>query len=132
MSGILSNYEPVTVGHVQMTPTVQTLSVEIFEEFLSDLTYQSISRQSHLLGYPDKVKQATFRLSSMFKELLLKPNFRPIFNYASKIVSVATSLPTPNSEFAESLLKRKFLPPALPVSTWFEISQTAHDRCDRN
>lgn len=115
LAGVFNCYDPTSVNSVILKPTVSDRLVELFVEFVQDETYKQMSRSFHDLGYPAHLKRSLTVIGRLSRKLVTKVPFKQVLDISSKIIAAASSLPLPDSELGESLVRKKYLPPVVPV-----------------
>lgn len=115
LAGVLNCYGPTSVDSIVLKPTSNVRLVELFAEFVQDETYRQMSRSFHDLGYPARLKRSLTVIGRLAKKLVTQAPFKQVIDVSSKIIAAASSLPVPDSELGASLVRKKYLPPVVPV-----------------
>lgn len=130
LTGVFNCYVPTNVNSIILKPTSSDRLVELFVEFVQDEVYRQISCSYHDLGYPDRLKRSLTVIGRLSKKLVTKAPFKQLIDVSSKIITAASSLPIPDSEFGESLVRKKYLPPIVPVRQAMERAREAWEKAE--
>jgi hypothetical protein len=115
LAGVFNCYVPTSVNSIILKPAGSDRLVELFGEFVQDEVYRQMSCSFNDLGYLDHLKRSLTLIGRLSRKLVTKAPFKQVIDVSSKIIAAASSLPMPNSDFGESLVRKKYLPPIVPV-----------------
>lgn len=124
-AGVLSTYRTHEVGVIEMVPRASERLVEVFQAFLEDSTYLSMSRNFHELGFPQRLKAGLSRVGTLAKRLVRKSAFKKVVGLGSKSITAATQIPLPEADLGERLLEKKYLPPIITLGHAVEKAHRA-------
>lgn len=119
LSGILSTYKTQTIPTLRMKSYASSELVDLFQRFVEDRTYELLSHQAHLFGFPHRFRRAIQLFGRFSKRIASNELFKPFVSLISKSITLATRVPTPDSELYQSLINRNYLPPI--ISTKKEV-----------
>ncbi|MGB7061041.1 MAG: hypothetical protein WBF13_01650 [Candidatus Zixiibacteriota bacterium] len=130
LQGIFNCYRPRRTTSLTIPKVADRKLLRMFDDLVEDVTFQELSRERYLLGFPTRLKRSLTNIKRCARDILDKKPFQGVFDLSSKIVHAATSVPVPDSEFAKSLLNQKYLPPVVSIGpllekarrTWMKIS----------
>lgn len=115
LAGILTTYEAEEATAVGIQPNVSERFMKLFDEFVQDETYRRMSQQAHLFGFPDRVQRALELFGRLSRRIVSKPIFKRLVTLTSKGISTATQVPTIDADIFESLVRKWYLPPIVPM-----------------
>ena len=115
LEGILGSYRAEFVPGLRAIPDSRSALVEAFVNLVEDQQYRDLSRNANWLGVPERSKRAITLMKRNVSALLRKRPFKQIFSFGSEAIEMATQIPIPGSEDAESLLATGFLPPIIDI-----------------
>jgi hypothetical protein len=110
-AGILATYKRHKLGVIKMVSVKGDELVNVFEAFLEDETYRSISKEFHDLGFPSRLKARLSRIGTLSRRLVRERIFKNVVDIGTKVITAATQVPLPEAELGERLLQKKYLPP---------------------
>jgi hypothetical protein len=117
LQGLCGSYDIELVGCLRAHGTVNNADlVDSFEDFLADETYRQLSAEKYNLGFPSKVKGALSATRRLARRLVRKKKFSRFFDYGSRAISVGTGIPLPNSDIADAIVKKSYLPPIMDLT----------------
>ena len=116
IEGLLSTYNENEIDSLYPRLTGDRPELmKLFYDFLHEKEYLMYSEQNFSLGFPKKLKRAKLKIKHLVKTLMEKEKFKILYDYSSKLVKVATKIPLPDSNAAQSLLKKQYLPPVISL-----------------
>src|SRR5690349_6430092 len=115
LRGILKTYSAEVVESLEMRSVAPDELIRVFTHFVEDETYRQLSSQSRFLGFPRFLAHSMRRIGRLVRKLIEKPAFREIADVGTKVISTATSAPTPDSKLAVALLRKRYLPPVVKL-----------------
>jgi hypothetical protein len=130
LSGVLNCYETASVDTIVLKPAANTRQIELFAEFVQDEAYKELSRTFHNLGYPDRFKRSVTVIGRIARKLMTQAPFKQLIDVSSRIISAASNLPLPDSELGAVLVRRKYLPPVVPVRQALSRAKEAWERAE--
>ena len=116
LEGILNSYVASEVPSLVAIPRAGAELVEVFSELVEDESYRRMAASANGLGIPDQVRSSIERMRRHGRSVLRKTGFKKLFNFGAKAVSIAATVPVPDSEVAEVLLQGNYLPPIVTTS----------------
>lgn len=115
LEGILRLYQahnlPGLVSAVHHRPEL----MEQFSNLLQDQRYQELSRSAARIGIPGRLQRTIELMRRSAQALLANETLKQVFKLGSKVVTAATRVPLPDTDFAESLLAKRYLPPLISL-----------------
>jgi hypothetical protein len=130
LAGVLNCYGPSSVDSVVLKPSSAPRLIELFTEFVQDETYRQMSRSFHDLGYPARLKRSLTVIGRLAKKLVTQAPFKQVIDLSSRTIAAASSLPVPDSELGASLLRKKYLPPVVPVRHALSRAREAWEKAE--
>ena len=115
LQGIIGSYKIVDSPCLVAVPTAPEKIVEHFHRLTSDAHYLELSKNAMQLGYVEKSKRSIELMRRKIGDLLKNKYFCKGFNQSAKAISLATQVHVPETEVAESLLSRGYLPPIISL-----------------
>ncbi len=115
LQGIIESYQNVESPCIIAIPTAPEIIVEHFQRLSCDTHYLELSRNAKQIGYLEKSKYSIERMRRNISDLLKSKIFRKGFNQSAKAISLAIQIHIPETEVAESLLSRGYLPPIISL-----------------
>lgn len=115
--GVFQTYRTVSIPALIFESAAPEQLLKLFEDFVRDETYRHLSMEAHKLGLPTKAKRAINLMGRYVQNLFQRPTVRQIADLSSKGLSVATQIPIPNSDMADALLRKGFLPPIVSLGS---------------
>jgi hypothetical protein len=115
--GVFQTYRTVPIPALIFESAAPEQLLKLFEDFVRDETYRHLSMEAHKLGLPTKAKRAINLMGRYVHKLFQRPTVRQIADLSSKGISVVTQLPIPNSDMADALLRKGFLPPIVSLGS---------------
>ena len=115
--GVFQTYRTVSIPALIFESAAPEQLLKLFEDFVRDETYRHLSMEAHKLGLPTKAKRAINLMGRYVQKLFQRPTVRQIADLSSKGLSVATQIPIPNSDMADALLRKGFLPPIVSLGS---------------
>lgn len=130
LTSLLNCYGSLSVDSIVLKPDSDVKIVELFSEFVQDETYRQISRSFHELGYPARLDRSLTIIKRLATKLVTQTPFKQIIDIASRLISAASSLPVPDSKLGASLVRKKYLPPIVPVRQAMGRAREAWEKAD--
>ena len=115
LQGIMESYKVVESPCLVCMPTAAENIVEHFRRLTHDAHYLDLSKNAMHLGYVEKSKRSLELMRRKIIDLLKNKVIRRGFNQSAKAISLATQVHVPETEVAESLLNRGYLPPIISL-----------------
>jgi hypothetical protein len=131
LTGVLNCYGPSKVDSIILKPSSNTRLIELFAEFVQDETYRQISNNFHKLGYPAHLKRSITLIGRLSRKFITNAPFKQVVDISSKIIATASSLPLPDSKLGASLVKKKYLPPVVPVRKAMSRAKAAWEKAEK-
>lgn len=127
LEGIFNTYRQNAVNGLTASAASTDL-VDCFLALVEDREYQELSAYASELGIPERAKRALVLIKRGCKSILLRKPFRQLFTLGTRAIETATQIPLPDSEAAEQLLCKGYLPPFVPVSSAIKEAVRAWER----
>ncbi len=115
MQGIVNSYKSIDAPGLVALPTASEVIVEHFQRLVCDAQFLELSENASELGYLAKSKRAIELMRRNVGDILNNKLFSNGFNQGAKAISLATQIHIPETEVAESLLSRGYLPPIVSL-----------------
>ena len=115
LQGLMASYQHIESPCLIAVPTASEKIVEHFQRLSNDIHYLELSKNAMQLGYLEKSKRSIELMKRKTADLLKNKYFRKSFNQSAKAISLATQVHVPETEVAESLLTRGYLPPIISL-----------------
>jgi hypothetical protein len=115
LEGILATYSNVTLDGIHCTSRDNGRLAERLECLLKSDDYREMSGKAYLVGVPNRLPEALAALRFLMKSLIANDHIRRWFSVGTKVIAAATHLPLADSEFADALLDKKYLPPVVAL-----------------
>jgi len=131
LAGVLNCYGPSSVDTIVLKPGSNARLIDLFVEFVQDETYRQMSHNFHKLGYPAHLKRSLTIIGRLSRKLVTKRPFKQVIDVSSKVIATASSLPVPDSKLGESLVKKTYLPPVVPVRQALGRARYAWEKSER-
>lgn len=120
LRGIFSGYKTVSHAAINCQINSSDAMVELFEELLENAHYQSLSHEAKKFGTVQKLNTVKRNVSKLVKAVIQSRRGKSILDYGSRVITVATGVPVPTTELAESLIKNAYFPPVVDMSQGIE------------
>ena len=130
LTGVLNCYGPLSVDSIVLKPDSNVKIVELFSEFVQDETYRQMSRSFYDLGYPARLERSITIIKRLGKKLVTQAPFKQIIDVSYRLIAAASSLPVPDSKLGASLVRKKYLPPIVPVRQATGRAKEAWEKAD--
>ncbi len=115
--GVFNSYGRTSVEGLKAVSNLPEDAARRIMDLFEDEVYTKMSAARGLMGIPSKVRRASVVCSRLARDLANSAAFKPVVNLASKVVSVATKLPIPDSEIATLMARKGFMPPILSLAS---------------
>jgi hypothetical protein len=121
ISGVFSTYQQLNLETAVFRATEGGRDQQWFlETLLNDDSYFDMCKHSKLFGVPDRLKTAARAFGRASQKFVRAERNRNLLDFGTKSITAATSIPLPNSAFAESLLAEGYLPPIVYLHKPYE------------
>lgn len=116
LSAILASYKTEEIAAGTIIPSAsKSQSVRLMDLLLS-YEFRALSQSHSLLGRYTNIPHIVSQIQHQTMKLLKKGGAKGLIGYATKMATVASGVPIPTTDLAESLLNESFLPPTLDMS----------------
>ncbi|MEE9351939.1 MAG: hypothetical protein V3U78_06730 [Thiotrichaceae bacterium] len=115
LQGLMNSYHTVEAPCLIAVPTASEIIVEHFQRLVNDAHYLELSNNANQLGFAEKSKHAIEIMRRKASDLLKNKYFKKGFNQSAKAISLATQVHIPETEVAEPLLSKGYLPPIISL-----------------
>jgi hypothetical protein len=112
----VSSYKSFQAPGLVAVPAAQPQIVEYFRRLVIDSDYCELSKSAQGLGVVGRSKQGLEAMRRGTSALLGNKYFKKGFNQGAKAISLATQVHVPDTQVADSLLSRGFLPPIISLN----------------
>ncbi len=125
---ILMSYQSIDIPTLGRIHVSRVQAEDSFGQLIEDLSFKELSEHSKNLTISTQIQHSLSGIKRSAQTIVNKPLFKPFFNFGTRCINLATQIPLPDSDFAETLLSSSFLPPILPLDTILDDTMTYYDR----
>lgn len=130
LQGLFETYEQQKITSLGILPTAYEENLSLFQELIEEQIYKIMSNQSHSIGFPSLLHRSVTNIKRLTKQLLTETPYKQIITLSTKFISAAMKVPIPESEWAASLIRKKYLPPVISFDKAIEKAHEAWKSID--
>ena len=112
---IFGAYEKRQVNELELLPASPSQRVEAFLHFMEDATYNELSKERRLFGFPAQFAKAAIKFDRLTETLANSSLFHGLLSIGTRSIETVTKLPMPNAKMLESLITTGYLPPIISL-----------------
>ena len=130
LQGVLETYSTQKIDSLIVIPHAYDKQINLVYKLLEDEHYRKLSLEAHSLGIPAKLYRAKVGIRKLVRKLVTRPHYKAIVDLGVSAASVSTGLPIPDSDWAESLLSKEYLPPSITFDRAVAKAKQAWENSD--
>jgi hypothetical protein len=125
LEGVFNTYEDLEVPMIEAIPRATEAHDENFRRLLEDYEYAELSAEAHNLGVGALSRRAAQLMRRTAMSVVSRTPFREIFNLGTKVITVWTKAPMPDSETVSRLLRSSYMPPIVRTKDAYRRAERA-------